>query len=189
MAHLLVSAHQSAPAHSAFAAQHRPTWGLSPSSGSPSRRCPSGHAAVSRATDGRPPVIGWSQTTEPPGRLHSPALARHPVDSPSPFTPWNGWELNPHHCRPPASLVPPCLVLPDPIKGPPTSATTSTTHSYCPHFVFAPPSATPPSSSRRHHPSPPSAQLSHPATQCHSGWGPLRPPLPPREVAARIRAL
>jgi hypothetical protein len=78
---------------------------------------------------------------------------------------------------------------PDPIKGTPTPVATSTTHSCCPHFFYATPSATPPSSSHRRHPSPSSAQLYHPAAQCRPGWGPLRPPLPPCEVAARIWAL
>jgi hypothetical protein len=107
--------------------------------------------------------------------------------SPPPFT-QNGRELYPHHCRWATSLMPPCLALPDPIKGTATLVTTSTTHSRCPHFFSAPPSAAPLSSSQRCHPSPPLAQLSHPAAQCCMGWGPHRSPLPPHEVAARIRA-
>jgi hypothetical protein len=169
MAHLLISAHQSAPAHPAFAAQHRPTQGLSPSSGRPSLRRPSGHAAASRATDGRPPTLSWSRTEVPPGRLHSPALARCPSTPLPNFTRRNGRELNPHHCRPPASPVLPRLAFPDPMKRTPAPATTSTTHSRCPQLFSAPPSAAPPSSSRCRHPSPLPAQLNHPVAQRRPG--------------------
>jgi hypothetical protein len=98
MAHLLVSAHQSALAHPAFASQHRPTQGLSPSSGRPSRCRPSGHATTSRAVNGRPPALGWSRTEAPPDRLHSPALARSP-STPSPF-PLSSFLLRTSKCHP-----------------------------------------------------------------------------------------
>jgi hypothetical protein len=162
MAHLLVSAHQSTPAHPAFAAQHRPTWGLSPSSGRPSHR----RVACRRWPFSRTRMELNRSAARPASLSRTSSV---PVDSPPPFTPRNGQELNPHHYRPPASPVPPRLTLPDPIKKTPTPAANYTTHSHCPHFFNVPPSAALPSSSCHRHPSPPLAQLSHPAAQCLPG--------------------
>jgi hypothetical protein len=77
----------------------------------------------------RPP----SRTRMEPNRstVWTPSLSctsSAPVESPPAFTTQNSRELNPHHCWPPASLVPPHLTLPDPIKGTPTPAASSTTH-------------------------------------------------------------
>jgi hypothetical protein len=156
MAHLLVSAHQSALAHPAIATQHWPTEGLPPSSGHPSCHRPSGHAVASHATDGRPPALRWNRTEAPPGLLHSPALARRP-STPSPFysSKQAGIESPPLSATRLPGATSPCL--PDPIKGTPTLVATSTTHSCCLHFFSAPPSAAPLSSSHHRHPSPPPA--------------------------------